>query len=984
MTKKNINRVLIPLLIIVATLTLVIMVNAAATGTHTPVTGVTVAVSGATYNSMSGGAVTVTAKGSAGVFGFGASAKTATITVTNDSGSAAKISFDWTARSVNQLVIDGVTYTGASGSFSKLLNSQEKFTITITTAKNNTTNELVMSNFVCTEAALSSNVTFQFDSSLGSITVAGVSVANGASQELSIDGATLVATPKSGVTFLGWIDGDNKIIDRASSFDMKPAGNMTVKAVFTKDTPYFWVNNDYLYEGLGNAVTIAQGVSYKTVVLANNSTLTKSNYTIPSGVTLLIPFDAAGTLYTDKPGIDDSYSKPKDFRTLTMADGAKITVHGAISLSSKVNTKQGSNGCPSDYVGRITMQSGSEIVVENGGNLYAWGFITGSGSVTANSGSNVYECFQVSDWRGGTAASSMILKNKTVFPVSQYYVQNIEVPLTIKAGATEKTHYAFDMGTLGGGVQADLVGFVGKDGCMFPIISGELTKDYDESTDRMVIDIRGEIAVSKFSMKVSVYTLDTSKYVLPLNGNITVNIVSGSATLKQDLAMLPGAEINISKGAELVIDSDYQLIVYDLDQWDVYCYSNAKYRVVKYAPGGKYTRTEADLVDAKVLIDGTLDASKGYIYVTKGGANIYSLGSGVLKTIKGSQTTTSQVTQSGTSVTYVEDIPIIPAKLKNANGEYVATGTYLAIKSPLDFKYTNDEGIWYNYDIQYQDVDKTADNIKHEYLLHGESLTFFNNFVGCHTIPDSELAVADATYYYHKETKSCTVDGEGTTAICDDCGAKLTVEFSTVSTDTTTSNVYKVSGGYFSGNYYVVVSSGPAKYLIETVTANSNDCSFTFDALENIKGLNVEFYNDDFANDLIRLRGYQKNDDGTIRFIGTIDTTGFDMENIATGWPSHNLYGGIKITMTVNGNKLDGIQDVVYTYLYNSEGSFYQFVDSYVFSFSANFGNNTSATIELEFIDKAETPSVVGGTKTTVNVSLAGGEVVITRVENAN
>jgi hypothetical protein len=125
---------------------------AAASGSHTPVTGVTVGVSGATDNSMSSGAVTVTAKGSGGILGFGASAKTATITVYNESGSKANISFDWTATSVNQLKIDGSVYSGTPGNFSKVLDAGENFVVTITTAKNSTTNKLVMKNFACVAA----------------------------------------------------------------------------------------------------------------------------------------------------------------------------------------------------------------------------------------------------------------------------------------------------------------------------------------------------------------------------------------------------------------------------------------------------------------------------------------------------------------------------------------------------------------------------------------------------------------------------------------------------------------------------------------------------------------------------------------------------------------------------------------------------------------------------------------------------------------
>ena len=83
------------------------------------------------------------------------------------------------------------------------------------------------------------------------------------------------------------------------------------------------------------------------------------------------------------------------------------------------------------------MADNSSITVKNGGNLYAWGFISGSGSVLAESGATVYEFYQIADFRGGTASSNM---GNKVFPFSQYFVQNIEVPLTLNAGANEQVY----------------------------------------------------------------------------------------------------------------------------------------------------------------------------------------------------------------------------------------------------------------------------------------------------------------------------------------------------------------------------------------------------------------------------------------------------------------------------------------------------------------------------------------------------------------
>ncbi|MBE6533918.1 MAG: DUF945 domain-containing protein, partial [Ruminococcaceae bacterium] len=668
---------------------------ASASGSHTPVTGVTVGVSGATDNSMSNGAVTVTAKGSAGLFGFGASAKTATITVYNESGETAEISFDWTASSVNELKIDGIVYTGDSGSFSKVLNAGENFGITITTAKNNTTNKLVMSNFMVVAAKAESNVTFDFDSTLGSVTVGGNAVNSGDVVTIAKEGASIVATPASGVTFLGWINtADNKIIDKSASYTLQPTDDVTVKPVFAKDSAWFLVNGNSLYEGLDAALTAVADVANKTIALANNATIPAGDYTIPAGVTLLVPFDDANTLYTSAPGTSDAqWKKPTTYRTLTLASGANITVNGAISIPAVI-TAAGGVSAPIGTVGMINMQEGSSIVVNSGANLYAWGFIIGSGSITVKSGATVYECFQVSNWRGGTNVSGMIDNKQQVFPMNQYYVQNIEVPMTMEAGATENGYMAVNITAVG--IQGSAVPFIGPNG-MFKINSGSLTKDYDEQTDRLVINIDGDISMQSLSisMKLSILgtkTINSKNYDLPVTNNITVIVNDGAkVTITQDIAILTGAELIVNKGANCILGSGNNIYIYDAEEWtnsqvngvDAF-FATQKEDVapVKYAPGkpASVPFHTAD-VDAHIHIAGTIDASAGNVYVTASGANItFEDGATVKLNKPGSQTVTYQAFQNGSdgkTITYV-DIPIKPiALIENDTG---LAGTYECIE----------------------------------------------------------------------------------------------------------------------------------------------------------------------------------------------------------------------------------------------------------------------------------------------------------------
>ena len=629
--------------------------------------------------SLSGDTVTIKAAGN--LF----SKKTNTVTVTNNSGSKATLKFDYSASTYNSFTLNGAA-ANATGTYNELLdaNATVTFVITSNSGFSNTTATLKLSGFSLTVAADSSDVTFNYDSSLGSITVGGSAVATGEVVNVTLDGIEIIATPVSGASFLGWINAeDGSILSSAATYTLKPATNITVKAVFigSGSAPHFMVGTGYIFDNLNSAVSVASAAANKTVALMNNSTLPAGNYTIPSGVTLLIPFDAANTLYTTTPGLyptENSFKvTPTVYRKLTMANGANITVNGAISVSAQTNASGGNKvgaGSPVGPCGFIDMNSGSSITVNNGAALYAWGFIIGSGNITAKSGAKVYENFQMQDFRGGSAFSN--LKNE-VFTTSQYYVQNIEVPLTLESGATEYSYTAINASFIGS--QGSAMAFISNKDAMFNLTSGSVTKRYDGATDRLIIEADGDVTVSPVTLKISIYSLNSSDYILPINNNITLTVNSGTINISQDIAILPGTEIIIGENATCNLASGVKAIVYDSSEWGNYCgASNKKLIPVQYAPSKKYTRTEADLKDGLIQIDGTIDASKGYVYTTASGANVFSSGSGKAVITEGTETVTYQVTQSGSDISAYNEIAITPAKLKNTDGTYTNsfTGTF--------------------------------------------------------------------------------------------------------------------------------------------------------------------------------------------------------------------------------------------------------------------------------------------------------------------
>ncbi len=596
------------------------------------------------------------------------SGKTNTIDIYNNTATAAILRFDYSVSN-----FESFSESGTKGTCTALLEPDGNITLTLKSGANKTAT-LVLNNFSLVPAAVSSDVVFSFDGASGSVSVNGENVTPGSSKNITLaNGATLTASPVSGTEFVAWVDAlDNRVLSTDLSYVIKPASAMTVKAVFggKTATPYFLADGGkYLFSDLNEAATYASTAGVKTVVLMNNATLPAGNYTIPSGVTLLIPFNDAHTVYTTVPEyVSGTHTKPTAYRTLNMASGAHITVNGILSLPAKHFSAVGGgtdSGSPDGACSFIRMQSGSSITVNSGAALYAYGFIVGSGNVFAKSGSSIYEYFQIMDFRGGSQTSDM--KNG-VFPLSQYYIQNIEVPLTIESGAVESCYTTMHISgmDLGAGVAV-----FSNSGAMFNLTSGAVTKYYDVNTDRLVFELNGQMSISPIELAIGSGILSTKinskNYELPINGNITVNVNSGTVTLAQDVCLLPGAEIIIGENASCVLSSGTNVYLYDSSEWGNFCGAkNRNFIPLTYAPGRKYNRTASDIKDAKIRVDGLLDASAGYLYTTSGGADICSGAKGEARLKKGSQTVTYQLVQN----TGYTNIPITPAKLKNADGTY--------------------------------------------------------------------------------------------------------------------------------------------------------------------------------------------------------------------------------------------------------------------------------------------------------------------------
>ena len=591
-----------------------------------------------------------------------------TLTIKNNKKAKATLSFNYAIeQNSGTILVNNATVT-ANGSFSIELEAGKTVEVKIESGSTDAATKITMTN-VKLVSDVTATVTFQ-PAENGSYTVNDKDITEVyTNTQSSMTAYQVVATPAEGYQFLGWYNlTTGKCIATAASTALNIESDCTITAKFAIKTAALFETGGQRFADLNEAVTYAQKNGQTKITLVTDGSIS-GNYTIPSGITLLIPFDAAGTLYTDSPAAIRTTPASKAFRTLTMSEGTSITVNGAISLGGRYFAAGGGQqGRPVGDYGYIKMADNSSITVKKGGNLYAWGFISGSGSVLAESGATVYEFYQIADFRGGSASSSM---GNKVFPFSQYFVQNIEVPLTLNAGANEKVFSGvYAMST----TYTTSIKFIGNDG-MFKVDSGSFTKDYDEKTDRLVFTVNGEAALNTLSLKLAGMSVNSASYVLPITNNITINIQSGNVTINQDTALLAGVEVSIAEGAGLTVANGKNVYVYDGDEWnsDNFVWGPCKFKSVAYAPGKAYTRTNADLKDVKVDVNGSLTAI-GAIYTTKGGAYICSsngTGKYVQQGTPGTETATYQYNAGSSAVT----IPITAAKLYNADGSYTETKT---------------------------------------------------------------------------------------------------------------------------------------------------------------------------------------------------------------------------------------------------------------------------------------------------------------------
>lgn len=545
---------------------------------------------------------------------------------------------------------------------------------------------------------------------------------------ISVKGAfTLKATPDEKHKFFGWYeliyeDGEKK--EKYFSYETTTTatflGNTTISAKFIpKDWATYIVSSkpEVQYYDFQAAANAAEDPSTDKVFLPLvDGVVPAGNYTIPSGVTLLIPYESTNIVNTDTPDfVKDGNTPPSKFRELKLTAGVSIEVNGSICVNAKLRDRQNSNGAQNGKCGMINMEEGSTITLKKDAKLYCWGIIHGDGEITAEGGSFVYESFQVNDYPGGTWLSGNVLngslENHGVFPIRIYCFPNIQSKLHLECGATEKVATAF----ANLGLQKDVV-FISSDAGLFVQKSGSvITKWYNKENDLQQFQVKGEVNLKSVTLKVATLaTINSANFILPFTHNMHIELLKGStANITENIAFLPSAKVVVNEGATVNINSGKMIHVYDTAQWkNNYTYaaiaSNAATNknnfsiVYNRAAAKKRSYLKNDLSDAVFEVNGTINI-KGALYTTSSGADICSTGAGkvIFDGINAPDSSKAyQVEQgSSTNATYRE-ITITAAQLHNdesktwnQDDEYKYTPTAGAVAGDI-FTYSETYGRW--------------------------------------------------------------------------------------------------------------------------------------------------------------------------------------------------------------------------------------------------------------------------------------------------
>ena len=424
-------------------------------------------------------------------------------------------------------------------------------------------------------------------------------------------------------------------------------------------------------------------------------------YTVKSGVTLLLPFEATDTvgwLGSGESG-NTNYDKLPDYSpsqnasapraslyvSLDVPSNVTLNVSGTVVVGALTGSKQAGthqNEVSGGY-GQINLNGNMTL---NNATLRVIGYIKGAGTITANNSTVIENMFAVG-FVGGSAAvakfagdanavsiylnPNSVNNNPKVFPFSQYELRAIQTKLVLNYGSKLQGYVKIATGELD--IKLTKIPPQINEAYMTIISSSSSASDglvhmsaagtYVEKQlvdDRVQINLYGSFSDGYTAMSLSVVgktaNLSTQKIYFPIDGRIDITLKNGSSfTQSYKLKFMPGATLTVESGATYTLNGESVFYTHEFVDCPPFLY-----------PG-------KERGDSRFTVNGTFNLNGKF------GGVINSTANGG-KVVVGSSATTSAKSiegsgaRDGLSFTFTET-GSVEKSATLSNGTAVATGT---------------------------------------------------------------------------------------------------------------------------------------------------------------------------------------------------------------------------------------------------------------------------------------------------------------------
>ncbi len=487
-----------------------------------------------------------------------------TLTITNNKKISAELSFDYeltNQRGVGSVEFDPANTLTESNHYSFELAAGASVKVTLNsgeTKDDQSTLELTNIKLYADETVTGAF----YHATGGSYTVDGQSLSDGGKKTNNpADGFVVKVTPDTGYKFAAWLDESGNVRSRTADTTLYLEATEAqpipeVHPFFVPEATVLFSTEKNVYTSLDEAFdTVEPSVKPGEVLVMEGDYTLDKNYTIPAGITFLIPCQDGdrGATGTDFPSPDGTLPSglgvapdAKLYRSLTIPKGITLTVQGTVVVNAVTGRKAGGH-VDQDVTGGYTqIDLEGRIDVQSGGMLDVFGYVKGSGAIEAFAGGTVSDLYVVRNWRGGSAASQAYKFN--VYPMNQADCHNIETPIKIHYGATftgavkmyetifSTYHYArfhqIDNNT-------GMIRLTGE--------NAYAIKTFENG--REVYTIHGGADFEGSSMNIAGTKVSTQDYVYPWDGDMTFNLEAGKYNFNEDFKFMPGAIVNADAAA---------------------------------------------------------------------------------------------------------------------------------------------------------------------------------------------------------------------------------------------------------------------------------------------------------------------------------------------------------------------------------------------------------------------------------------------------